>query len=174
MTWSSHYYHTLRSLKKHEVFLTLKRDLAMVSLPLFFFLSLYIILSYFLFFLFFKNIFLSDSHKQMNEEEGPQIATVEAFTLAEQRIKDFNTKLTEAIKEKKSTKVTLEGVERQAQTQHQQSRQTEDQLTTTKEQIGALKKKLEEVEEATAKAKQKGYEVRVAKTEERMLPLGVE
>ena len=110
----------------------------------------------------------------MNEEEGPQIATVEAFTLAEQRIKDLNTKLTEAIKEKKSTKVTLEGVERQAQTQHQQLRQTEDQLTTTKEQIGALKKKLEEAEEATAKAKQKGYEVRVAKTEERMLPLGVE
>ena len=176
MTWSSHYYHTLRSLKKHEVFLTLKRDLAMVSLPFFFFffkafISFYLTFSFSFFFL---NIFLSDSHKQMNEEEGPQIATVEAFTLTEQRIKDFNTKLIEAIKEKKSTKVTLEGVERQAQTQHQQLRQTEDQLTTTKEQIGALKKKLEEAEEATAKAKQKGYEVRVAKTEERMLPLGVE
>ena len=142
----------------------------MVSLPFFFFffkafISFYLTFSFSFFFL---NIFLSDSHKQMNEEEGPQIATVEAFTLAEQRIKDFNTKLTEAIKEKKSTKVTLEGVERQAQTQHQQLRQTEDQLTTTKEQIGALKKKLEEAEEATAKAKQKGYEVKVAKTEENL------
>ena len=59
--------------------------------------------------------FVNTSHKQMKEEEGQHIATMEAFTLAEQRIKDLNTKLTEANKERKSAETTLEGVERQAE-----------------------------------------------------------
>ena len=37
-----------------------------------------------------------------------------------------------------------------------------------KEQIGALKKKLEKAEEATAKAEQEGYEVGVVETEENL------
>jgi len=104
----------------------------------------------------------------MKEEEGRRIAAIKAFTLAEQRIKDLNTKLTEAVREKKSVKAALEGAKRQAKTQRQQLCLTEDQLTVAKEQIGALKKKLEMVEEATAKAKQEGYEVRVAETEKNL------
>ena len=66
---------------------------------------------------------VSTSHKQMKEEEeGWRIAAVEAFTLAEQRIKDLNTKLTEATREKKSVEAALEGAERQVESQRQQLR----------------------------------------------------
>jgi len=66
---------------------------------------------------------VSTSHKQMKEkEEGWRIAAVEAFTLAKQRIKDLNTKLTEATREKKSVEIALEGVERQVESQCQQLR----------------------------------------------------
>ena len=50
----------------------------------------------------------------MKEEEGRHIAAVEAFALVEQRIKNLNTKLTEAIREKNSVDAALEGVERKA------------------------------------------------------------
>ena len=99
----------LRNLKKHEVFLTLKRDLAMVFFFSFFFLSVYAIFalrefilttlllffSFFLFFLFFFFFFkaiqttniaeewVDDAHKQMKDEEGRRITAVEAFTVAE-------------------------------------------------------------------------------------------
>lgn len=48
----------------------------------------------------------------MKEKEGRHIAVVDAFMLAEQRIKDLNAKLTKADREKKSVKAALEGVER--------------------------------------------------------------
>ena len=76
----------------------------------------------------------------MKEEEG-RIAAIKAFTLAEQRVKDFNT-LTEAIREKKNAKTALEGAEWQVETQRQQLRLTEDQLSVSKKQIGTLKRKL--------------------------------
>ena len=43
---------------------------------------------------------VNNSHMQMKEEEGSHIAAVDAFTLAEKRIQDLNTKLTEANREK--------------------------------------------------------------------------
>ena len=46
----------------------------------------------------------------MKEEEG-LIPAMKAFNLAKQRVKDLNAKLTEAIREKKSAKATLEGAE---------------------------------------------------------------
>lgn len=52
--------------------------------------------------------------------------------------------------------------------QHKQLRHTEDQLTTTKEQIRTLKKKLEEAESVVEKAKQEGYDIVVAETEENL------
>ena len=62
---------------------------------------------------------VNNSHWQLKEEEGQHIATMEAFTLVEQRVKDLNVKLTEAIREKKSVEVALEGAERQKETQCQ-------------------------------------------------------
>ena len=167
----------LRTLKKHKVFLTLKRDLAMVNFFFFFLillLSIHAILAFFFFFLKAIQIthivekWVDDAHKQMKEEEGRCIATVEAFTLAEQKIKDLNVKLTEANKDKKSVKATLARVERQAENQHQQLRKTEDQLTVAREHIEALKKKLEKAEEAAAKAEQEGYDIRVKETKENL------
>lgn len=141
----------LRSLKKHEVFQTLKRDLAMVSKFFFFFFlrGIHVILSYFLFFPFFKAIqaayiakeLVNNSHQQMKEKEGQCIAAVESFTLAEQRIKDLNTKLTEANRDKKSVEVALEGAERQAESQRLQLCQTEDQFTIAKKTDRGSKEK---------------------------------
>lgn len=104
----------------------------------------------------------------MKEEEGRCIAFVKAFTLAKQRIKDLNPKLTEANSDKKSVKVALEEAKRQAENQCQQLCKTDDQLTIAKEQIGTLKNKLEKVEKATAKAEQEGYDVGVNETEENL------
>lgn len=95
---------------------------------------------------------VNNSHSQMKEDEGRNIAAVESFTLVEKRIQELNTKLTKADREKKSAKATLQGAERQAESQHKQLHQTEDQLAIAKLQMEALKKKLEEDEEATAKA----------------------
>ena len=60
------------------------------------------------------------THRQMKDEEGRQIAVVEAFNVAEKRVKELNAKLTEAEREKKSAEPALEGVERQAETQRKQ------------------------------------------------------
>lgn len=43
--------------------------------------------------------------------------------------------------------------------------QAEDQLAASKKQIAALKNKLEEAEKARDKAKQDGYDIRVAETD---------
>lgn len=103
----------------------------------------------FSFSLFFKAIqaayiakeLVNNSHQQMKEKEGQCIAAVESFTLAEQRIKDLNTKLTEANRDKKSVEVALEGAERQAESQRQQLCQTEDQFTIAKKTDGGSKEK---------------------------------
>ena len=57
-------------------------------------------------------------------------------------------------------------VERQVEARRKQLRQAEDDLYTAKGQIKILNKKLEEVEKAKEQAKQEGYEVGVAETEE--------
>ncbi|KAL0001255.1 hypothetical protein SO802_015036 [Lithocarpus litseifolius] len=82
------------------------------------------------------------------------------------RIQELNTKLTEADRDKKSAKVALQGAERQAESQRKQLHQTKDQLAIAKGQIGSLKKKLEEAEEAAKKAEQEGYDIGVAEIEE--------
>ena len=106
------------------------------------------------------------SHQQMKDEEGTRVAAVEAFNVAEKRVKELNAKLLEAEREWKSAEVALEGAERQAETPHKQLRQVKDELAAAKEQIKLLKKKLEDVEKAKDQAKQYGYDVGVAETEE--------
>nr|XP_023918640.1 uncharacterized protein LOC112030182 [Quercus suber] len=84
-----------RTLKKHEVFLTLKRDLVMAIQTT-----------------YIAKEWVDNAHKQMKEKEGRCIAAVEAFTLAEYRIKDLNIKLAEANIDKKSVETALEGAKR--------------------------------------------------------------
>ena len=66
------------------------------------------------------------TYQQMKDEEGRCIAAVEAFNMAEKRVKEMNAKLIEAKKEKKSIEVALEGAERQAKTHRRQLRQAKD------------------------------------------------
>ena len=70
--------------------------------------------------------------------------------MAEKMIKDLNTKLAKADKERKSVEATLAGTVKQAEDQHQKLCKIEDQLAIAKEKIEAQKKELEKVEEAAA------------------------
>ena len=56
------------------------------------------------------------SHRQMKDEDGRQVTAVEAFNVAEKRVKELNTKLAKVKKDKKSVEAVLEGAERQAET----------------------------------------------------------
>ena len=60
-------------------------------------------------------------------------------------IQELNAKLTKKERERKSTVAALDSVERQEEGQRVLLRNAEDQLAAFKEQIIALKKKLEEV-----------------------------
>ena len=59
-------------------------------------------------------------HRKMKDEESRRIVVIEAFNVAEKRVKELNTKLTEAEREKKSVEAALERAERQAETQRKQ------------------------------------------------------
>ena len=106
------------------------------------------------------------THRQMKDEENKHIAAIEAFIMAEKRVKEFNAKLTEVEREKKSTETALEGAERQAETQRKQLRQAEDELAMAREQIKVLKKKLDDAEKARDQAKQDGYDMGIVEIEE--------
>ena len=113
------------------MFLTLKRNLVLVSASLFYFL-MFQLLS--LIVTFFKAVqamhmaeeLANNSYRQIKEEEGRCIATVDAFIFSEKRIQNLNTKLTEANREKKKAKVALQGAKRRAKSQDKQLHQTKD------------------------------------------------
>ena len=102
----------------------------------------------------------------MKEEEGRRNADVEAFNLAKKRISEMKNKLSKVERDKKSAKAALDNAKRQAEGQRVLLRQAENQLATSKGQITALKKKLEEVEKERDQVKQEGYDVGVVETEE--------
>ena len=70
--------------------------------------------------------------------------------MVEKSLKETKKKLLEEEKERKSAAATLEGAEKQAETQRLRLQDVKDQLAATKTQIVALKKKLEEAENAKA------------------------
>ena len=78
---------------------------------------------------------------------------MKAFEIAEKKSQDLTTKLAEADHDKKSAEATLDMVERQAEGQRVLLRQAKEQLAASKEQVIALKKKLEEAEKARDQAK---------------------
>ena len=124
----------LRSMRKHEVFLSLKRDLVMVSpstsfltfkittlfSPSFFFIFFFIFFFLLLYLFTWQAIqatyrakeMVNFSHKQMKEEEGRRIAVVDAFNVVENKIQELTTKLNEANRDKKHAEASLLGVER--------------------------------------------------------------
>ena len=68
----------------------------------------------------------------MKDEEGRRVAAVEAFNMAEKRVKELSTKLVQIERDKKSAKAALKGAERQAETQRKQLHQFEDELAVAK------------------------------------------
>ena len=60
------------------------------------------------------------------EEEGQRNAVVEAFQVVKKSLKETKKKLLEEEKERKSTAATLEGAEKQAETQRLQLRDVKD------------------------------------------------
>ena len=154
----------LRSMRKHEVFLGLKRDLAMVSflLPFFFLTSSP---SQAIQAAFRAKEMVSSFHRMYKEDEGRRIAVVEAFQVVEKSNQDLKAKLIEAERERKSAAATLDNVKRQAEGQRVLLHNAEDQLAASKEQIVALKKSLEEVEKAKDQAEKAREEAKKAREE---------
>jgi len=68
---------------------------------------------------------------------------MKSFEVVEKKSQDLTAKLAEADHAKKSVEFALNVVERQAEGQRVLLRQAEEQLAASKEQIDALKKKLE-------------------------------
>ncbi|XP_050291679.1 uncharacterized protein LOC126732728 [Quercus robur] len=153
----------LQGMRRHKVFLSLKRYLAMAVQAS-----------------FWVEEMTNYCHRQMKEEEGRCIATVEAFQVADKSLQEHKKRLQEEEKERKYAAATLENVEKQAESQRLLLHSAENQLASSKTQIVALKKKLEELEKAKAlaekakdeaekakdKADQHGYDVRVVEIED--------
>ena len=112
---------------------------------------------------------------------------MQALTIAENSNADLRKKLTAEKQARKSVDAALKGVEKQAESQRKLTNKAKEQLTASKEQVAALKQQFEEAkmlkdqaqkarmqaEEDKAKAekerdeaKQHGYDVGVAETED--------
>ena len=79
-------------------------------------------------------------YQQLNDERKRRVATVQTLAVAENSNADLKKKLTAEEQAQKSADLALEGVERQAKSQRKLSREANDQLAASKEQLGALKK----------------------------------
>nr|POE86239.1 hypothetical protein CFP56_07047 [Quercus suber] len=55
------------------------------------------------------------AHAQLKDEEACHISAVKTLVVAEKRIKELNTKLIDADRERKSAEVALAGVEKQVE-----------------------------------------------------------
>jgi len=90
---------------------------------------------------------VDDAHAQLKNEEARHVVVVKTLVMAEKKIKDLGTKLTEADREKKSIEAALADAVKQAKDQCLQLRRAEEQLAIAHEQFEAQKKELEKKEE---------------------------
>lgn len=60
---------------------------------------------------------MDPAHAQLKDEEACHISAIKTLAVAEKRIKELNTKLTEADREGKSAKTALTGAEKQVEDQ---------------------------------------------------------
>ena len=126
-------------------------------------------------------------YQQLDDERKRRVAAVQTLAVVENSNSDLKKKLTAEEQPQKSADSTLEGAERQAESQRKLVRKATDQLAAFKEQLAALKKQLEEAqrlrdqaekakdeaEKAKAQAEkerdeaeQHGYDVGMAETED--------
>ena len=80
----------------------------------------------------------------MDDERKRRVSIVQSFNIANQSTKDLRKKLAEEEKARKNADSALESAQRQAEEQRQLLCEAKDQLVSSKEEIAALKKKLEE------------------------------
>ena len=131
----------LRDMKRHGVFLSLKRYLAMVR-PRPFFLTYSLHFPLLIFFSpfpwqtvqasFRAEEIANSCHRQMKEEEGRRNAAVDAFHVAEKSIQELKKKPQEEEKERKYTAVALENVEKQVGSQRLLLHTAEDNLASSR------------------------------------------
>lgn len=69
---------------------------------------------------------VDSAHAQLKDKEARCISTVKTLAVADKRIKELNTKLTEADRERKSVEATLTDAEKKAEDQRQQLRKAEE------------------------------------------------
>ena len=122
----------LRTLKKHEVFLTMKRDLAMVRISTCYSLCFLLKNSsnwesncFFFFFVFLQAIqtshltkeWVDHAHFKLKDKEARRVSAIKNLALVKKNNKDLVTKLTESNKERKSAEAALAGAKKQAKDQ---------------------------------------------------------
>ena len=71
---------------------------------------------------------MDDAHARLKNEKARHVVVVKTLAMAEKKIKDLGTKLTEADRKKKNTEAALAGAEKQAKDQCLQLRKAEEQL----------------------------------------------
>ena len=60
---------------------------------------------------------MDDAHAQLKNEEARRVAAIKTLAMAEKKIKDLGTKLTEPDREKKSAETALASTEKQTEDQ---------------------------------------------------------
>ncbi|XP_030945988.1 neurofilament heavy polypeptide-like [Quercus lobata] len=134
----------LRAIRRHEVFLNLKRYLGMAVQAT------------------FRAKEIADNcHRQMKEEEGRRNAAVDSFRVVERSAKELKEKLTRGEELRRSVESTLKDSSLQKKLAEVQ--QLKDQAERSQ---GEVEKAKEEAKKARDEAKQHGYDIGVAKTEE--------
>ena len=87
---------------------------------------------------------INSLYQQLDDERKIRVTAMQTLTIAENCNADLRKRLTVEEQARKSTDAALKGAERQAESQRKLARETNDQLATSKEQLAALKKQLEE------------------------------
>ena len=125
--------------------------------------------------------------QQLDEERRRRISAMQTLTIAEKSNADLKEKLKTKEQQRKSAEAALKGAETQAESQRKLANDIKGQLVMTKEQMVALRQQLEEAnklkdlaekarlqaeedkikaEKERDEAKQHGYDVGVAETED--------
>ncbi|KAL0008119.1 hypothetical protein SO802_009621 [Lithocarpus litseifolius] len=139
--------HKLQSLRKREVFLSLKRDLAKSVQAA-----------------FVAEEWVDHALGQAHEAEGKLEATEKAHAVTERRLKDTLFHLAEVEKSQKNAKSALIGYEKQVEEARVSLKKAETQLALAIEKTKQQQKQLKAKDIEKAKAEQAAYDAGITKT----------
>ena len=83
-------------------------------------------------------------YQQLDEERKRRAMVVQTLAIAENSNANLKKKLTAEEQARKSADLALKGAERKAESQSKLTREANDQLAVSKEQVATLRKQLEE------------------------------